>query len=116
LGGVFVGLAAPHLFSTYIELPIGITLCVFLAVARLYGLTSPRRLARLAVFAIAAFFLASRFQLGAGDVIHLRNFYGALQVKDTGTGEMAVRSLYNARTLHGIQFLSPSGSRLPTAY
>jgi hypothetical protein len=116
LGGVFVGLAAPHLFNTYLELPIGITLCVFLAVARLYGLTSPRRLVRLAVFAFAAFFLASRFQLGAGDVIHLRNFYGALQVKDTGDRAPIIRELYNGRTLHGIEYLPASVSRMPTAY
>jgi spermidine synthase len=46
----------------------------------------------------------------------MRNFFGVLRVSDTGTGEAAVRSLYNGRTIHGLQFLSPARSRLATTY
>src|SRR5205085_717856 len=35
---------------------------------------------------------------------------------DSGTGEMAARSLYNGRTLHGVEYLSGARSRLATAY
>ncbi len=45
-----------------------------------------------------------------------RNFYGALAVRDTGEGERAVRTLYSGRTVHGLQFLSTSRRRRPTAY
>src|SRR5207248_1725344 len=75
-----------------------------------------RRLARLAAVAVVAFVFATRYRAAQGNVVHRRNFYGALQVSDTGRGEMAVRSLYNGRTLHGIQFLSPARGRLATAY
>ncbi len=116
LGAVFVGIVAPNLFSTYMELPIGITGCVLLALALLYGYTSPRRLIRVGLMAALAFVVATRFNRGGQDVVRTRNFYGAIQVSDSGAGEMAVRSLYNGRTLHGVQFLSPARSRLATAF
>jgi SAM-dependent methyltransferase len=112
LGALFVGLAAPNLLSTYLELPIGIAASIVFALYLLYGMRSPARLVRLAVIGLAAFILATRISNGFGDVIHLRNFYGALQVSDSGT----IRRLYNGRTLHGIEFLSPDKLRLPTAY
>jgi SAM-dependent methyltransferase len=116
LGGVFVGGIAPNVFSSYLELPIGITASVLLALPLIYRITSRARLARLGVVALAAFIIAVRFQAGSGDIVHLRNFYGALQVTDTGTGSAAFRSLYNGRTLHGVEFLSPTRNRLPTTY
>jgi SAM-dependent methyltransferase len=113
LGGIFVGVIAPNVFSTYLELPIGIVASVILALPLLYGLRSTARLARIGVLALAAFVIATRFQLGTGDVIHLRNFYGALQVTDTGTD---YRALYNGRTLHGVEFLAPAVQQQPTTY
>ena len=116
LGAVFVGIVAPNIFSFYLELPLGITGCVLLGLALLYGYTSPKRLARVAAVAAIAFVFATRFQATGRDVVHLRNFYGALQVRDAGAGETAARSLYNGRTLHGVQFLLPARSRLATAF
>ncbi len=116
LGALFVGVAAPNLFSTYLELPIGITASVLLALPLVYRVTSRARLIRLSVVALAAFLIAVRFQAGTGDVVQSRNFYGALQVNDTGAGDTAFRSLYNGRTLHGVEFLSPGRNRLPTTY
>jgi SAM-dependent methyltransferase len=112
LGAMFVGLAAPNLLTTYLELPIGIAASIVFALYLLYGMTSPARLIRLAFIGVVAFIAASKFSDGFGDAIHLRNFYGALQVSDSGT----FRTLYNGRTLHGIEFMSPDKLRLPTAY
>jgi SAM-dependent methyltransferase len=112
LGALFVGLAAPNLLSTYLELPIGIAGCVVFALHLLYGMKSPARLLRLVAIGIAAFVIATRFSDGFGGVVHKRNFYGALQVSDSGN----VRTLYNGRTLHGIEFLSADKKLLPTAY
>ncbi len=116
LGALFVGLAAPNLLTTYLELPIGIAASALLALRVLYGMTSPWRLLRLAVVALAAFVIATRFQAGFGDVIHLRNFYGALQVSDAESSGAAIRTLYNGKTLHGVEFVAPDKSKLPTAY
>ena len=113
LGGIFVGIVAPNFFSTYLELPIGIVASVILALPLLYGIRSTARLARIGILALGAFVVATRFQIGTGDVIHLRTFYGALQVTDTSTD---FRSLYNGRTLHGVEFLAPAERQQPTTY
>jgi SAM-dependent methyltransferase len=111
LGGVFVALVAPNVFSTYLELPIGVVASVILAL-RVYGVRSNARLIRIGVLAAAAFVIATRFQIGAGKIEHLRNFYGAIQVSD----EDGYRSLYNGKTLHGVEFLAPDRLLQPTAY
>jgi spermidine synthase len=116
LGAVFVGLVAPHAFSTFLELPVGIVACALLALHLIYGYTSPRRLARTAVIAGVALAVTGRLHPTGQDVAHARNFYGILQVSDTGTGEDAVRSEYNGRTLHGMEFLAPDRSRMATAF
>ena len=115
LGGLFVAVAAPNLFSTYLELPIGIAASVLLAMPLIYGLRSKKRLIRMGVIACAAFVLPTMLP-DYGDVLHLRNFYGASRVTDDGSGDLAFRSLYNGRTLHGVEFLSAKKSLLPTAY
>ena len=116
LGAMFVGLAAPAVFSTYLELPIGIVATVFLSLVLIYGITARGRLIRLGVLAIAALVAASSFNGGSASVAVRRNFYGTLQVRDSGVGDLAVRTLYNGRTEHGVQFLSPARRRTPTAY
>ena len=116
LGGLFVGLAAPALFPTYLELPIGVVVCVFLALVLLYGIRSTARLVRLAVAAAATFAIASSFHGGTTSIVRERNFYGTLQVSDTGDGEEATRTLYNGRTVHGVEFLAADRRRLATTY
>src|SRR5260370_34494860 len=121
LGAVFVGVAAPRAFSTFLELPIGITVCILLGLALMYGL-APKRLMRLGGVAVIAFVLAARYRAGQGEVVRIRNFYGTLLVtdsglvSDSGAGEMASRRLYNGRTLHGVEFSAAARSRLATAY
>ncbi len=116
LGGLFVALAAPNLFSTYLELPIGIATSVLLAMPLVFGLTSKKKLIRLGVIAFGSFILATTVRDFMGDVAHMRNFYGASRVMDTGSGALAFRSLYNGRTLHGIEFTAPDRSQRPTTY
>ena len=116
LGAVFVGLVAPACFRTFLELPVGIVACALLALHLVYGYTSPRKLVRTAVIAAVALVAAGRFRPTGEDVAHARNFYGVLQVSDTGAEESAVRSEYNGRTLHGMEFLSVDRSRLATAF
>jgi SAM-dependent methyltransferase len=116
LGAIFVGVVAPNCFGTFLELPVGIVASVFLALHLIYGYTSPRRLLRTAVIAAAALVVAGRVRPAGHDVAHTRNFYGVLEVSDTGTQEDAVRSEFNGRTLHGIEYLAPRRSKQATAF
>jgi hypothetical protein len=52
----------------------------------------------------------------SGDVRHLRNFYGALELRDGGRGQEARRALYNGTILHGEQFLLPARKQRATTY
>ena len=115
LGAVFVGVVAPNCFSTFLELPVGIVASVLLALRLIYGYTW-RSLLRTAVVATVALVVTGRVRPTGQDVAHARNFYGVLQVSDTGEGENAVRTEYNGRTLHGIEYLAPDRSRLATAF
>ncbi|MEO8593075.1 MAG: fused MFS/spermidine synthase [Candidatus Solibacter sp.] len=116
LGGLFVGLLAPLIFNRYLELPVAVTACVLLALSLLYRLPN-RRLVRLAVLSIAAFSVATwvggRSQ---GDRLRVRNFYGALHITDTGSGDLLRRTLLNGPINHGSQFLTPQKSRIGSTY
>jgi SAM-dependent methyltransferase len=115
LGGVFVGLVAPNLFPTFLELPLGVTASVFLALYFLWGYRSPRRLIRLGVVATLAFVVSTRYD-PEHRVVRTRNFYGALQIRDVGNGDSAMRALYSGRTLHGLELLDLARRSTPTTY
>jgi SAM-dependent methyltransferase len=103
-------------FSSYLELPIGVVATVLLALVLIYGVTSRNRLIRLGVLATAAFVAAPFLERTGSTVLAVRNFYGTLQVRDRGEGDAAVRTLYNGRTVHGAQFLAPARRRIATTY
>jgi hypothetical protein len=116
LGGIFVGVVAPNIFTTYLELPVGILGTVFLAMVQIYGIRSRARLLRLGTVAAAALAIAASYRWGASGVFRTRNFYGTLETRDRGEGENATRTLFNGRTVHGIQFLAPGKRRQAIAY
>jgi hypothetical protein len=113
LGGIFVAVIAPSIFTNYLELPIAVVMTAFLAMMLAYGVRSRTRLLRLSLVAVLAFVVASKLQNGDEEIAASRNFYGAMRIRDRG----GVRTLFNGRTVHGIQFLTPpSRSQSPTGY
>jgi len=116
MGGVFVAVIAPAIFSSYLELPVAVVASILLALNRLFGYTNPQRLARVGLVAVLGFVAATRYSAGFQSAIHMRNFYGAIQIRDSGADDNATRALYNGRTLHGVQFISPARSRIATAF
>jgi hypothetical protein len=113
LGSIFVGLAAPFAFNSYLELPLSMGACLMLALALLYG-QSKRGLLRAGLLSLAA--LVVSVSLGDGNVRRLRNFYGVLELRIEGRGENASRALYNGTILHGVQFLSLGRNHEATTY
>lgn len=128
LGGVFVGLIAPHVFNAYYELPVAIVLCAILViVVQNYDPNSPFHRARWGWMWIAssaaAGFLASILIWDAVKTareyrVMARNFYSALKTRDhseRGQRDWA-RILTHGVINHGEQWLQPDRRREPTTY
>jgi SAM-dependent methyltransferase len=128
LGGIFVGLIAPLIFSAFRELPIAIGSCTVLYLivlcrdptTTLYGRW---RLAALvlggALTAVLVFYL---YQLTArhddGVRFMARNFYGVLRVRDLPATDVLPfrRELVNGTIVHGLEILDAGRLTQPTTY
>jgi hypothetical protein len=128
LGGLLVGLVAPHLLKGFYELPLGMVACAVLVLmvlkqdpeatwfARWTQLTP---LIALALTAALSVFIGFQIYNSAhGARLLVRNFYGGLKVRDSGpaTDPTATRSLTHGTINHGEQFLFPEKRDLPTTY
>jgi len=128
LGGILVGLVAPHVFHAFYELPLGLVGCAALAWTVLWmdkDLAWFRRwsytgaIVTMAGTLVLAVYLVRQIRDGeSGARLLVRNFYGALKVKDSGpaTDLDATRSLTHGTINHGEQFLNLARRDLPTTY
>ena len=122
LGGCFVALLAPRLFTTYLELPLGLVAVAVIAALALVWDSSPRRwwrpLAAGAWFLLAAALGLVAFGLNRDasrlTVTRGRNFYGTLAVYDNPEGTW--RTLAHGTITHGGQFLDPAKAGIPGTY
>jgi SAM-dependent methyltransferase len=115
LGGAAVGLLAPLVFNSYLELPLTLVLLALLAALcfRDQGRWSTALFAAVGLGAVAA--AGYRLHSLAEDTVAWRrNFYGVLRVKETGKGDRLHRSLVHGGILHGDQYWSTP--RKPTTY
>jgi hypothetical protein len=125
LGGLFVSLAAPRLFTELYELPIGM---VATALAIGFALAhershAPDRVARwlpmATAFAAGALGVAlwQVYEYRTQDSIaRVRNFYAAMRVEEYGTGASRQRTLTHGTITHGKQYLDDAKRRWPTTY
>ena len=128
LGGLLVGLVAPHLFRTFYEMPLGMAASAVLVVFvlkqdaslewfRNFRQPAPLLAAGLTVALIT--YLGMQIQQNdAGARVLVRNFYGGLKVADSSPAPSptAVRSLTHGTINHGEEYLDPSRRDLPTTY
>ncbi|MBI4913630.1 MAG: fused MFS/spermidine synthase [Acidobacteria bacterium] len=123
LGGAFVALAAPRLFHSNLELPLGLALAaalVFVTLARdPAGLPPWPRRGLLLFWALlfgglGAFAFKTDLQDARNSVARGRNFYGTLSVYDRDGGTW--RTLSHGTITHGGQFLDPAKARKPATY
>jgi len=124
LGGVFVSLVAPVIFTTFFEWPIGLALCCAIATAALglAGRSGKLRLVRnLIVLPLAAAGLAS---IGVCEwqtsrvIDRARNFYGVVSVDDWGevNDPNYEYVLQHGHIIHGRQFANFIKRQLATSY
>ncbi len=117
LGGIFVALIAPNLFKTFLELPIALTACGVLAVIALWdvdikfkgelGLWAVRFALAIGVGLLGGYLARMEAQDQKGYHLMVRNFYGALRVRDDDAGtEYATRNLLHGTINHGSERLT----------
>jgi SAM-dependent methyltransferase len=124
LGGLFVGLMAPHLFKDFYELPIAIGVCAVLAWLLLYRDPGDKWWNPFWL-TLGALTLALVWKMGKEarrdvkeDRLTVRNFYGVLRVSQSSDplSKDAKRTLTHGTIMHGEQFLRPERHMLPTTY
>lgn len=124
LGGAFVGLIAPSIFDTYVELPLLLVLIAELYVMLQWYRRGARRtlwLLRvvmvLGVLMLMSELLRSELHDRRQSVRVQRNFYGVLSVQDDPISyELARRYLIHGTISHGYQYLHDEYRRLPSSY
>ncbi len=118
LGGISVGLVAPHVLSGYYELGLGLVLCALVA-AVLWRHQRSGLVFSLSLAACCAWFLAQQVQADTTGARRMeRNFYGTLQTLDTkgASAEDRVRQLYHGSVKHGEQYLAAARRQEATTY
>ena len=135
LGGIFVGLAAPLVFTTFFEWPIGVVASCAIAILAMAlastrellvaGNTIPRRAA-----AVAGMLFVPAALVGLGYIVfwqasgwrpavdRARNFYGVVAVYqyDRDDPQEHDRRLKHGAITHGQQYLDPVKSHWATTY
>jgi spermidine synthase len=130
LGGVFVALIAPHLFSAVYEYPISYFACAVLVLFIFYRERDKRWSGRikgqiaeslwllgiiatvlLAVYGGREMWLELQNSVAKG-----RNFYGTLLVEDLTDEEHKTRQLSHGTITHGIQILDANYRQVATTY
>jgi SAM-dependent methyltransferase len=130
-GGLFVGLVAPRIFNTYLELPLALIACGL--IAAWLSWSSTRSIAGFSrkknlLYAATAVALAMTGYVGwhaweyydyvrGNAILMVRNFYGTLRVKEYDRGDgTASRSLVHGVINHGWQYVDPKLRRQPISY
>ncbi|MBZ5601983.1 MAG: fused MFS/spermidine synthase [Acidobacteriia bacterium] len=120
VGGLFVALAAPRVFTTYFELPVAMIACPILVLCALWTQArAPLRIAAaLGVGAFAAYLIYAEVSENRKYVLSARNFYGVLRVRDDAAeGSVpAKRVLIHGTINHGTELRIPGADRIPTSY
>jgi hypothetical protein len=121
IGGLFVALAAPHWFNSYIELPVGMAVLAALVACILWidlPILPLRVATALAAIAFAAYLILDQVIDARFYTRSVRNFYGVLRVRDDPPwkGIPAQRLLIHGTISHGSQLKIAGGDRIPTSY
>jgi hypothetical protein len=127
LGGLFVAVAAPRLFSGYWEFHLSLVACIVLTFVAWRRSGAWDRYFREPAWAwggaaslllcLTAALGLQVHVLGLDALASARNFYGTLRVLDTSDDAGGKQlALAHGRIMHGVQFLDEERRRLPTAY
>jgi SAM-dependent methyltransferase len=121
IGGLFVALAAPRLFNSYVELPVGMMLCAALVTGVLWNdIPRPwlRAATAVATLVFAGYLIRMEAKESRAYTLSARNFYGVLRVRDDAAWKNLPpqRLLIHGTINHGSQVKLPGGDRIATSY
>jgi hypothetical protein len=126
LGGAFVALLAPRLFTEFSEYPIGMAgACLlgfvgWLRTGELSHWTSRNLAVRVPLMALLIGGLTALVATTTGGkqgaLASARNFYGILRVTESKDRNGPYRELQHGRTRHGMEYLATSKLDWPTSY
>ncbi len=120
VGGLFVALFAPHVFPTYLELPIATVACSGLVACAIWKQANVSARGAMAVGVIAFAIAIGYMQIKENRkyVLSARNFYGVLRVRDDPAegGMPPKRDLIHGTINHGTELRTPGAERIPTSY
>ena len=119
LGGLFVAVLAPLIFTGYFELGVGLAALAVLAALRFISIGRIAYVASLAVvLGVGACATYDGFRHQRDVIVAKRSFYGVLRVKEYGApGEDShLRRLVHGTIMHGEQYMSDARRRTPTTY
>jgi SAM-dependent methyltransferase len=126
LGGLLVGLLAPHFLNALYEMPVSLALCAALVAYVLRQDAELKWIRRWpGVVVSCALTLALTGYVGwqvrqmvSGSRVLVRNFYGGLKVRDSGDPNSleATRTLTHGTINHGEEYLNIARRDLPTTY
>jgi len=120
LGGFMISIAAPLFLPAYFELYIALSLFGFASLMVIYRdhWSTDILWTAATVASIVLAYMEIR-STANGTRVMVRNFYGAMRVQDSTSGEDRetwTRTLIHGTINHGLQFLSEERYRLPTTY
>jgi spermidine synthase len=117
LGGLFVAILAPLMFSTYAELPIGWLLTTIIVAEQVltnFTVTWQRLVPLVTICSLAIGYACFTLSTLGGTY---RNFFGVLRVGDATTEDnQSIRTMLHGQTIHGLQFVDQSKSFIATSY
>jgi SAM-dependent methyltransferase len=126
LGGLLVGVVAPHVFKGYWEMPLGLVLAAAAVTVALRADPQPtwfRTVPALTITSLMTLGLAVYVGLQIREStrdsrVLVRNFYGGLRVRDSGPATMldSTRTLTHGTINHGEEYLNITRRDLPTTY
>ena len=121
VGGLFVAVAAPRWFNSYLELPIAMALCAALVTCVLWidiPIVWLRTATVLATIAFAIYLIRNAATESRAYTLSARNFYGVLRIRDDPPwkGLPEQRLLIHGTINHGSELKIPGGDRIPTSY
>jgi uncharacterized membrane protein len=121
VGGIFVSLIAPVIFTGFWEYHLGLIFCAGIVIAMLFEekkswLYRLRFPLAIALVVPVGLLVRNPINILADTVEMSRNFYGVLRVRQAMMGDVLVNGLMHGSTFHGWQASSGPYHERPTTY